>query len=154
MKIVKISLILVAAVVVVLGLGSTSFAFHSGGVAECEGCHSMHNSLEGTTNVTGRSFAEGTGPYLLKANDPSGACLNCHNAADTAPSSYHISTNGINAYDTSVPVEMTPGGDFAWLKKTMTFVVRGNTVTAHGERHGHNIVATEFGYVADPELTV
>jgi hypothetical protein len=33
MKIVKISLLLVAAVVVTLGLGSTSFAFHSGGVA-------------------------------------------------------------------------------------------------------------------------
>jgi hypothetical protein len=154
MKIVKISMLLVAAVAVMFGLSTTSFAFHSGGVAECEGCHSMHNSFEGTTNVTGRTFAQGTGIYLLKANDQSGACLNCHNAADTAPSSYHISTNGITAYDSTSPVEMTPGGDFAWLKKTMTFVVRGATTTNDGARHGHNIIAADYGYVADDALTV
>src|SRR5512136_3448925 len=89
---------------------SNAYAFHSGGVAECEGCHSMHNSFEGSANVTGRTFAQGTGIYLLKANDQSGSCLNCHNAADTAPSSYHVSTNGINQYDSTVPVEQTPGG--------------------------------------------
>ena len=153
MKIVKISVLLVAAVAVIFGLSTTSFAFHSGGVAECEGCHSMHNSFEGSPNVTGRTFAEGTGIYLLKANDQSGACLNCHNAADTAPSSYHISTNGVTPYDTSSPVEMTPGGDFAWLKKTMTFVVRGNTTTNDGARHGHNIIAADYGYVQDDLLT-
>ncbi len=154
MKIVKFSIILVAAVAIMIGFSTTSFAFHSGGVAECEGCHSMHNSFEGTSNVTGRSFAQGTGIYLLKASDQSGACLNCHNAADTAPSSYHISTNGITAYDTSSPVEMTPGGDFAWLKKTMTFVVRGNTTTNDGARHGHNVIAQDYGYVQDDALTV
>ena len=46
--------------------------------------------------MTGRTFAQGTGIYLLKANDQSGACLNCHQAADTAPSSYHVSTAGVN----------------------------------------------------------
>ncbi len=30
-----------------------AYAFHSGGVAECEGCHSMHNCFEGSANVTG-----------------------------------------------------------------------------------------------------
>jgi hypothetical protein len=49
---------------------------------------------------------------------------------------------------------MTPGGDFAWLKKTMTFVVRGATTTNDGARHGHNIIASDFGYVADDALTV
>ena len=142
------------AALMTIGLVSVASAFHSGGVAECEGCHSMHNSFEGSTNVTGRTFAQGTGIYLLKANDQSGSCLNCHNAADTAPSSYHVSTNGVTAYDSTVPVEMTPGGDFAWLKKTMTFVVRGATTTNPGERHGHNIVAADFGYVADADLTV
>jgi hypothetical protein len=73
------------------------------------------------------------GPYLLKANDQSGSCLNCHQAADVAPSSYHISTAGVNPYDSTTPVEMTPGGDFAW-------------------RHGHNIIAGDFGYVADSTL--
>src|SRR5512136_3225173 len=141
--------VLVAAVLFSFATAGSALAFHSGGVAECEGCHSMHNSFEGSANVTGRTFAQGTGIYLLKANDQSGSCLNCHNAADTAPSSYHISTNGITPYDSTSPVEMTPGGDFAWLKKTMTFVVRGNTTTNPGERHGHNIVASDFGYVVD-----
>ena len=134
---------------------SNAYAFHSGGVAECEGCHSMHNSFDGSPNVTGRTFAQGTGGYLLKANDASGSCLNCHAAADTAPSSYHIATLGINPYDSTSPVEMTPGGDFAWLKKTMNVVIRGTTAIDGnpGERKGHNIVAADFGYVADGTLT-
>ena len=125
---------------------SNAYAFHSGGVAECEGCHSMHNSFDGSPNVTGRTFAQGTGGYLLKANDASGSCLNCHAAADTAPSSYHIATLGINPYDSTSPVEMTPGGDFAWLKKTMNVVIRGTTAFDGnlGERKGHNIVAADF----------
>jgi hypothetical protein len=132
-----------------LGPAAAAYAFHSGGVGECEGCHSMHNSFEGSANVTGRAFAQGTGIYLLKANDQSSTCLNCHQAADVGPSSYHISTAGIAPYDSTAPVEMTPGGDFAWLRKTMTFVVRGATSTNLGERHGHNIVAVDYGYVAD-----
>jgi hypothetical protein len=130
-----------------------AYAFHSGGVAECEGCHSMHNSFEGAPNVTNRTFAEGTGPYLLKANDQSGSCLNCHGAGTTL-SGYHISTEGIVDHDQSMPQQLTPGGDFSWLKKTMDVVIRGTTAVNGnpGERHGHNIVAVDFGYVADPEL--
>ena len=132
-----------------------AYAFHSGGVAECEGCHSMHNSFDGSANVKGRTFDQGTGIYLLKANDQSGACLNCHQAADTAPSSYHISTAGVNPYDSTSPVEATPGGDFAWLKKTMNVVIRKNTALDGnpGERHGHNVVAADFGYLPDGVLT-
>ena len=89
-----------------------AYAFHSGGVAECEGCHSMHNSFEGSANVTGKAQFTG-GPYLLKASDQAGTCLNCHQSADTAPTGYHISTAGVTPYDSTTPVEMTPGGDFA-----------------------------------------
>ncbi len=150
----KTSLFLIAAVGVIFCFSTTVvFGFHSGGVAECEGCHSMHNSLEGSSNVTGRTFAQGAGIYLLKANDQSGTCLNCHQAADTVPSSYHISTAGINPYDSTIPVEMTPGGDFAWLKKTMSITLRGRALN-DGQRHGHNIVAADYGYVVDPDLRV
>lgn len=153
MKIVKISILLVAAVAVMFGLSTTSFAFHSGGVAECEGCHSMHNSFENSANVTGMPQFQ-SGPYLLKAQDQAGTCLNCHQSADTAPTGYHISTAGITPYDSTSPVEMTPGGDFAWLKKTMTGSVRKNAATWEGDRHGHNIVAVDFGYTADKIQTV
>jgi predicted CXXCH cytochrome family protein len=165
MKLIKFAVALAAT----LAYGQ-AFAFHSGGVAECEGCHSMHNSFEGSANVerpadtngyagqVWRAYGTGSGPALLKANSQSGACLNCHEpgTADTAPSSYHISTVGIVPYDASTPVEMTPGGDFAWLKKTMNVTVRG-TATANGnegDRHGHNIVAVDFGYNADKTNTV
>ena len=126
-----------------------AYAFHSGGVAECEGCHSMHNSFENSANVTGMAqFA--SGPYLLKAQDQSGACLNCHEAADTVGAGYHISTKGTFGIGTTAnPVEFKPGGDFAWLKMTTTYKVRGTPTTADGDRHGHNIIAVDFGYGAD-----
>lgn len=134
-----------------------AYAFHSGGVAECEGCHSMHNSFEGTVNVTGTTYGEGSGPYLLKAADQSGACLNCHGAGRDLNNGYHVSSEGVVPYDTTLgttPAQMTPGGDFSWLKKTMNFSVRGKAATSHGQRRGHNIVATDFGYGVDPELAV
>ncbi len=135
-----------------LATAGSALAFHSGGVAECEGCHSMHNSFEGSANVTGLPQYQ-SGPYLLKANDQSGSCLNCHQSADTAPTGYHISTAGVVAYDSTTPVEATPGGDFAWLKKTMTGSIRKTATTWEGDRHGHNIIAADFGYTADKVLT-
>ncbi|MEI6208099.1 MAG: hypothetical protein WCP20_15065 [Desulfuromonadales bacterium] len=129
-----------------------AFAFHAGGVAACEGCHSMHNSFEGTTNVTNRSFLQGTGPYLLKANDQSGACLNCHSSAGAG--SYQVNTlGGSNTGVPEVPLQLTPAGDFAWLKKTVTFTLRTKQTVNKGERHGHNIVAIDYGFAADSKLT-
>ena len=154
MKALKLILAIVVTFLMVTSVnGLAQQTFHSGGIGACEGCHSMHTSFEGSSNVTGRTFAQGAGPFLLRANDQSGVCLNCHNAADTAPSSYHISTSGVTPYDSTSPVEMTPGGDFAWLKKTMTFVVTGNTATNNGDRHGHNVIAGDFGYTPDVILT-
>jgi hypothetical protein len=148
----KATKILAAAAIFSLATAGSALAFHSGGVAECEGCHSMHNSFEGSANVTGMAQYQ-SGPFLLKANDQSGACLNCHQSPDTAPSGYHISTANVNAYDSTSPVECTPGGDFAWLKKTMTGSIRKTATTWEGDRHGHNIIAADFGYSADKTLT-
>ena len=39
---------------------------------------------------------------------------------------------------------MSPGGDFGWLKVATT-----TSTASPMERHGHNIVAADFGYVAD-----
>lgn len=145
-----ISVVLAAASALLISV--PAFAFHSGGVAECEGCHTMHNSLEGAAVATGLPQYQ-SGPYLLKANDASGSCLNCHNAADTAPSSYHISTDGSKLSAGVAPVEATPGGDFAWLKKTYAFSIRNTPTTEDGDRHGHNIIASDYGYTADKLLT-
>jgi hypothetical protein len=125
-----------------------AYAFHSGGVAECEGCHSMHNSFEGAANVTGMA-QYASGPFLLKAQDQSGACLNCH----TGPtlSSYHVDTDTV-VDSTGLPSNMTPGGDFSWLKIDGVYNVRGTTYTDHGERRGHNIIAVDFGFAQDSKL--
>jgi len=113
-----------------LAFASSSLAFHGGGVAHCDGCHSMHNSpdnpVAGIANTT-----------LLKGSDASSTCLNCHNGSG----SYHInSDDGSN---------MNQGGDFYWVSSPYSVVVRGNTNTYGGDNAGHNVVAFDFGMLAD-----
>lgn len=135
------------------GFGN-AYAFHSGGVAECDGCHTMHNS-EGGVAMTAIRPQFQAGPYLLQGNTQSEACLNCHqHAGDTGPSSYHISTADVdmqllnNGTVAAVPRQMTPGGDFGWIRADVPFAVRGTPTTNFGEERGHNIVAPFYGYNA------
>lgn len=132
MKGFKLTLIMLAAFAVVLGLSGMASAFHGGGVAHCDGCHSMHNSADnpdtGTPNNT-----------LLKGSDASSTCLNCH---DGTPGSYHIS-------DRTGIANAKAGGDFGWIQNGYSIVVRGNAVPYGGDQAGHNIVAADFGYAVD-----
>lgn len=121
----------------VLAGGSTPQAFHSGGVAECGGCHSMHAPKAG-------------GSFLLIGTDQSSTCLSCHeHAGDTGPSSYHVSTPQTNLGAGVPPKQRTPGGDFGWLRKSYTMTIRGTTSTEDGQTHGHNVVAVDNAYVVD-----
>jgi len=137
-------------------LSSPAMAFHAGGVAECEGCHTMHNSFEGQPMITKGTLTQyQSGPYLLKASDQSSACLNCH---ESTPGSYHISTPGAvvttNPADINTQItQYTPGGDFSWLKTSFSWLDRdGVTVlTTPGDHMGHNIVAADYGYVAQAD---
>jgi hypothetical protein len=120
-----------------------AYAFHSGGVAECGGCHSMHSPKVPTGQTSGS--------FLLIGSDQSSTCLTCHeHAGDTGPSSYHVSTASADMPAGTAPLQRTPGGDFGWLKKTYTFSVRGTSTTEDGATHGHNIIAADNGYVVDP----
>lgn len=137
----KLGFVIMAAAMITAGLTGTSEAFHSGGVAECVGCHSMHSAPPNSS-------------FLLQGTDPSSACLNCHqHAGDTGPSSYHVSTAEADMPSGVAPLQRSPGGDFGWLKKTYTFTVRGTTTTEDGATHGHNVVAADYGYVSDPTNT-
>ena len=136
MRVAKLFLVVLASAVLAAGIATTSYAFHSGGVAECEGCHSMHTPAPG-------------GVFLLVGTDQSSACLTCHqHAGDTGPSSYHISTAPADMA-TNPPLQRTPGGDFGWLKKTYTWLEDG-AVETEKDGHGHNIIAVDFGYGVDP----
>ena len=149
MRTIRYSILALAAVAITMGLGTSAFAFHSGGVADCVGCHSMHNPYPGGDN-------------LLLGGDSSAVCLNCHESAgDTGPRSYHISTPGVELVDGVSPIQRTPGGDFGWLKKTYTWAGRGSsTETEEGHTHGHNIIAgsginrtqgdINYNYTVDP----
>ncbi len=130
MKSLKLTLFLAAAALLVLGLSGTALAFHGGGVAHCDGCHSMHNSADNPVSGT-------TNNLLLKGTDASSTCLNCHNGT----ASYHVaSADGSNA---------KAGGDFYWVKNAYVVVVRGTPNTYGGDNAGHNIVALDYGFVAD-----
>ncbi len=135
----KLNLAVAAAGLLSIGLAGSAMAFHSGGVADCAGCHSMHTAKAG-------------GKFLLTGTDQSSTCLNCHeDSADTGPNSYHISTADANLGPGLSPLQRTPGGDFGWLKKSYTGFGYGDAPSPpeYGERHGHNIVAVDKGYAAD-----
>ncbi len=104
-------------------LASEAEAFHSGGVGSCSGCHVSHDN--------------GAFSSKLLASDPSSVCLTCHagSGGNGSPSVF--------SFDGSA---LTPGGDFYWLTKTYTWT-GGSSPAA---RHGHNVVARDFGLDSDP----
>jgi hypothetical protein len=160
---------------VALGCAPGALAFHDGGVAYCDGCHSMHNSSGNKVMSGGRNAGllkcasshtwpqqvQGGNAYLLQGSDDSSTCLNCHAASDTTANftgSYHVLTfpipGGFNVVNSGgIPVERTPGGDFAWLGiSTSCKSGYACMFSNKGERHGHNVVAMDYCLIADATL--
>jgi len=142
MKRIYLTIGVAAVALLFLGTVSPALAFHEGGVAHCDGCHTMHNSEGGVSIITGGTVGV-AGDFLTKGSDPSSTCLNCHKGSG----SYHVFNNAGGA------TNQTPGGDFEWLTKTFTYIVRGNPAARNGYNFGHNIVAADFGLVADTDIT-
>lgn len=136
MKSTKLVLVMIAAVVVAFGLSGNALAFHDGGVAHCDGCHSMHSSV---------------GPTYLVAQDSSSTCLSCHkkefSATNPNPSFYQVMTDDGRAF--------WPGGDFGWTQKTFTWsITRGTSVIPRqkdGHNLGHNVIAADYSMGVDPD---
>ncbi len=126
--------------------------FHKGGTGDCEGCHLMHNSDEAEEADAARNPSANRA-YRLKGSDPSSTCLGCHQAPLENPTSqqHYIATDAAQMAPGQPPKELTPGGDFGWLKKNYKW---GNNERSPGERHGHNIVAMDYNYTADSTITV
>ena len=151
----KASKILVAAALMSLAASGSALAFHDGGAAYCEGCHTMHNSSGNVAQGKGANTTQLKGVnYLLQGSDQSSTCLisGCHaNTAANAKSKVVFTTDA--AAGGTIPASYTPGGDFAWTKETFNWSNSyGGTGTSKGERHGHNIVATDLGLSADSTL--
>jgi len=122
--------IVLLAGLLVLGQPSMAQVFHEGGVAHCDGCHSMHNSpeneVEGTPN-----------PLLLMGTDASSTCLNCHAGSG---SNHILSTDASN---------WSPGGDFFWLTQSYTNTDADGSVTSDPDNMGHNVIAADYGLTVD-----
>jgi hypothetical protein len=149
MKGIKVTLAVAASALL---LSSPAMAFHDGGVASCDSCHTMHNSLGGSVmKATGGLTQFVAGKYLLQGSTQSEACLNCHEASNGG--SYKVSTTAVGADSggsTNGKInQFGPGGDFRWL----TFKSGTSTTIAVGDKAGHNIIAPAFGYNVDARQT-
>jgi hypothetical protein len=111
---------------------SSAYAFHSGGVAECGGCHAMHKA-DSSGAIVGA-----TNTYLLNGTNVNSTCASTSCHAAPGQSSYHIMSYPLPAAGVA-PYNRTPGGDFAWLSKTYSYAVRGATTTYSPGGHGLNI---------------
>jgi len=108
-------------------------AFHDGGVAECAGCHTMHNSQDG--QLVDPNHPAGNA-YLLNNGNPSDTCLGCH-----AGYGQFAGGEGYGA-----------GGDFYWLTRTWSWEAHGHVRTSEGDAHGHNIIAPAYNLTQDATL--
>jgi hypothetical protein len=141
--------IMIAATALTLAASGSALAFHEGGVAYCDGCHTMHNS-SGNLKMTVGSNATGTAnAYLLQGSDQSSTCLKCHSGSTAG--GYKIATYPVPGAG-SPPLQLGPGGDFSWVQKDYAWT-SPRSGTNPKDRHGHNIVASDFGFTADAKLT-
>jgi hypothetical protein len=143
--------ILLSTILLALASAVPCRAFHSGGVGDCGGCHDMHLAPGDSGTATGGN------PYFLIAADAGSACLSCHQATgESRPNGHHVSTADPDMPAGSPPVQLTPGGDFGWLKKSFRWDAAevGGAGDSPGERHGHSIVAADFRYGSDTVLTM
>ncbi|MDA8242343.1 MAG: hypothetical protein M0Z67_18485 [Nitrospiraceae bacterium] len=101
----------IAKIFILLSSGE-SFAFHTGGVAECMGCHNIHDARSASA--------------LLAGTDISSTCLDCH--GESGAGGYHIATPDADMPAGTPPGNMTQGGDFGWLKKAYTYSPRAVNV--------------------------
>src|SRR5512139_1679748 len=104
-------------------------AFHYDSDFSCFGCHNAKGPNDHIYNLIG--------------TDQSSTCLRCHQRSDDdRQRDHYICTPDAKMPRGMPPLELTPGGDFGWLKKDF-FSKDENGEIRHSisEEHGHNIIA-------------
>ena len=139
------TLLLAAAALVVAG--APALAFHDGGVAHCNGCHTMHNSQNGVGVNDGLPVGEGYESLLLFA-DATSVCLDCHDGGG----SYHIWS--ADPENPNVGGANRGGGDFVFLEEdNINDAHAGASNPVEGYAAGHSVISTLKGTVEDPVLS-
>jgi hypothetical protein len=128
--------IFLPALAINMSVVASVYAFHNDSSFSCYGCHNEKGPSDHIYNLIGK--------------DQSSTCLRCHQRKDALDQGDHyICTSDDNMPPGVPPAELTPGGDFGWLKKDYFWREEsGGTGYSSGEEHGHNIVAADFGYSA------
>jgi len=135
-------LLLLILPVLAIGLSSVPvIAFHEQGVANCKGCHIMHNSEDGTPvdpdNPPGNM-------RLLNDGTASDVCLSCH--ADQF--------GAVLATDPLAPPPERGPGNFVFLfEENINDGPDGTAVPIPGSDAGHNLRAPSFGLSTDSRHT-
>lgn len=152
----KASRLLILAAAAVLATGAPALAFHDGGVAACNGCHTMHNSQNGqpmnfNAAGTGPGTAVGFGyPNLLLYGNKSDVCIRCH----AGEGSYHIWSASPSA--PSAVNANRGGGDFVFLQEDNINDGRNGHLAANfipGYKSGHSVISGIKGTLVDPVNT-
>lgn len=134
----------------VFGQEEETKGFHNGGLGACDGCHSKSKASSSASTT-----ADDTNRGMFNGEDPSSTCLLCHTApkGQKQPTGHFVATNREDLAAGMPPSQMSPGGDFGWLRKTYRWATRETGTIkdglSPGDRHGHNIVAAQFGYAPD-----
>ncbi len=159
-KIVKLNVSLIAVFLVSIWLSpagaAPSAAFHRGGDNECQECHTNKKTDSRDFAQMLREIKGTNGPVLgkssdLRGSDESSTCLRCHEAprGTRNPTGHYVATNSSDLHSGMPPSQMTPGGDFGWLKKNYFWKSGNERGPGHwstGYRHGHSISAMDYGY--------
>jgi len=121
-------------------VAGNALAFHDAGVAECAGCHTMHNSEGG--KLVDPDSPSGN-PWLLKDATPSDVCLSCHASRQGA----------VFGTDPLAPPPEKGGGNFVFLlEDNINDGYKGATTPIPGSAAGHNIDAPSRGVGPDGTL--
>ncbi len=127
----------VIAVAALALMGAPAVAFHDGGVAHCNGCHTMHASPDNPADTPGGN------QFLLKESNSTDTCLRCH------------ATRLGNVWGTSVtaPGDNYGGGQFVFLlEDNLNDGHAGSDPTRFipGHQAGHNVISLDNGSAIDP----
>jgi hypothetical protein len=127
-------------------LASPCAAFHDGGVAQCDGCHTMHNSEDGA--LVDPDAPDGN-PWLLVDSTPSDVCLGCH-----ASSLGAVFADASGGNDPTLGHVERGGGNFLYLLEDNLNDAHGGAQSPiSGDAAGHNLDAPGYGLAADGILT-
>lgn len=135
------STVLVLVAIAALALGAPALAFHDGGVADCQGCHTMHNSQGGNpmnNDGLGGSEAVGHGyDELLLYPNKTDVCLACHGRNTASYGVWSSSVTTPNVYRAN-----RGGGDFVFLEEdNINDGHGGATSFIDGEQSGHSVIS-------------